>query len=162
VRVYLPATLPALRRWRAEGQAPSGPAAAVTPGLREWYREGDQEELEWSAQRVAARLSLAALAAEPEVPRRRVVLAADVADADVAVVDDPRGTVSIGAVVPSSAWASVLLDDEESDVVVSAAATALGGAAAGDEDAAFTVDEADATELGWYAVQEIDHLLGPG
>jgi hypothetical protein len=162
VRVYLPATLPALRRWRADGLAPSGPAAAVTPGLREWYREGDDEELEWSAQRVAARLSLEVLAAEPEVPRRRVVLAADVADADVAVVDDPRGTVSIGAVVPVSAWASVLVDDEEADVVVSAAATALGGATAGDEDAAFTVEEADATELGWYALQELDHLLEPG
>jgi hypothetical protein len=162
VRVYLPATVPALRRWRADGQAPSGPAAAVTPGLREWYREGDQEELEWAAQQVAARLSLEVLAAEPEAPRRRVVLAVDVADADVALVDEPRGTVTVGAVVPDSAWASVLVDDEQADVVISAAATALGAAAADDEDAAFTVDEADATELGWYGVQEIDHLLERG
>jgi hypothetical protein len=42
---------------------------------------------------------------------------------------------------------------------VSAAATALGAASVGDEDAAFAVDEADATELGWYAVQELPHLF---
>ena len=45
-------------------------------------------------------------------------------------------------------------------MVISAAATALGGAAAGDPDASFAVDEAEATELGWYAVQEFDDLLG--
>jgi len=159
VRVYLPATLPLLRSWVDGGQAASGTATAVTPGLREWYREGDLEELEYAAQRAAARMSLLLLADAPGVVRRRVVLAADVDDADVAVVDDPRGSVSVGAAVPSAHWASVLVDDEDADVVVSAAATALGGAAAGDDDAAFAVDEADATELGWYAVQELPDLL---
>ena len=159
MRVYLPATMPLLAGWLAAGQATPGPGAAVTPALREWYREGDADELEYAAQQVAARLSLELLADDPGAPRRRVVVAADVADADVAVLDDPRGTVSIGAAVPVSAWASALVDDEEADVVVSAAATALGAAAAGDDDAAFAVDEADATELGWYAVQELPHLL---
>jgi len=159
VRVYLPATLPMLARWLDAGHASPGPAAAVTPALREWYYEGDADEMEYAAQRVAARLSLEQLAAEPGVPRRRVVVAADVADADVVVLDDPRGTVAVGGAVPTSRWASALVDDEEADVVVSAAATALGGAAAGDDDAAFAVDEADATELGWYAVQELPHLL---
>jgi hypothetical protein len=160
VRVYLPATLPLLTRWLDAGAAPPGIAAAVTPGLREWYREGDADELEYAAQRVAARLSLELLADDPEAARRRVVVAAEVADADVAVLDEPRGTVTVGGAVSASTWASALVDDEEADVVVSAAATALGGAAAGDEDAAFAVDEADATELGWYAVQELPHLLG--
>lgn len=160
MRVYLPATLPLLAGWRAEGRAPAGPGAAVTPGLREWYREGDDEELEYAAQRVAARLSLALLADAPEVPRRRVVLAVDVPDADVVPVDDPRGAVTVGAAPATSTWASALVDDEESDVVVSAAATSLGAASAGDSDAAFTVEEADALELGWYAVQELGHLLG--
>jgi len=160
VRLYLPATLPLLGQWMAAGQATPGLAAAVTPGLREWYREGDAEELEYAAQRVAARMSLEMLAADPGVPRRRVVLAVDVADADVAVVDEPRGAVSVGAASPRASWASALVDDEEADVVISAAATALGGAAAGDEDASFAVDEADGTELGWYAVQELDQLLG--
>src|SRR5437660_384246 len=127
--------MPLLAEWLAAGQAPPGAAAAVTPALREWYREGDEEELEYAAQRAGARLSLELLAAQPGVVRRRVVLAADVADADVAVVDSPRGTVSVGAPVPRSTWASALADDEDADVVVSAAATALGAAVAGDEDA---------------------------
>lgn len=162
MRVYLPATMPLLAEWLAAGQAPPGAAAAVTPGLREWYREGDQEELEYAAQLVAARLSLELLAAAPGVVRRRVVLAADVADADVAAVDTPRGTVAVGAPLPQAVWASALADDEEADVVISAAATALGAAAAGDDDASFAVDEAEALELGWYAVQEIPHLLELG
>ena len=159
VRVYLPATFPVLRDWLAAGQAPPTRATAVTPALREWYREGDDEELEYAALRAAARLSLEQLADDPEVPRRRTVLAVDVDDADVAVVDEPRGLVSVGTAVPRERWASALVDDEEADVVVSAAATALGGASAGDADAAFAVDEAEALELGWYAVQELPDLL---
>jgi hypothetical protein len=160
VRVYLPATLPLVAEWLQAGRTTPGTAAAVTPGLREWYREGDEEELEYAAQRVAARLSLELLAADPGLPRRRVVLAADVADDDVAVLDDPRGTVVVAASVPQAVWASALLDDEDADVVVSAAATALPAAGSGDPDASFAVDEADATELGWYAVQELPHQLG--
>ena len=159
MRVYLPATLPLVAEWLQTGHATPTTAAAVTPGLREWYREGDDEELEYAAQRVAARLSLELLAADPGLPRRRIVVAADVADADVAVLDEPRGTVSVGAAVPRTTWASALVDDEEADVVVSAAATALPAAAHGDPDASFALDEADATELGWYAVQELGPLL---
>jgi hypothetical protein len=160
VRLYLPATLPLLAAWLAAGQAAPGLAAAVTPGLREWYSDGDADELEYAAQRVAARLSLEMLAADPGVPRRRVVLAVDVPDADVAVLDEPHGVVSVGGAAARVGWASALVDDEDADVVVSAAATALGGAAAGDPEASFAVDEADGTELGWYAVQELDDLLG--
>lgn len=160
MRVYLPATVPLLTVWVAAGHAAPGPAGAVTAGLREWYREGEADELEYAAQRVAARMSLELLAETPDAPRRRVVLAVDVPDDDVAVIDEPRGAVAVGAATPRASWASALVDDEEADVVVSAAATALGGAAAGDDDAAFAVDEADATELGWYAIQELDGLLG--
>lgn len=160
MRVYLPATLPLLAEWVKAGHASPGVAGAVTPGLREWYREGDADELEYVAQQVAARLSLEMLGADPGAPRRRVVLAVDVPDADIAVLDEPRGSVSVGAATPRTSWASALVDDEDADVVISAAATALGGAAAGDPDASFAVDEAEATELGWYAVQEFDDLLG--
>lgn len=161
MRVYLPATLPLLTRWLAAGSAPPGPGCAVTPALREWYREGDLDELEYAAQLAAARAALDLLAADPEVPRRRVVVAADVADVDVAATGDAgdrRAEVAVGAVVPVSAWAGAFVDDEEADVVVSAAVTALGAAAAGDDDAAFALDEAEATELGWYDVTELPHL----
>jgi hypothetical protein len=160
MRVYLPATLPALREWLASGAAPGGAAAAVTPGVREWYREGDAEELEYAAQMVAARMALRLLSDDPEAPRRRVVVAADVPDADIVTVDEPRGSVTVGTAVAVGTWASAMVDDEEADVLVSAAATALVAAEAGDEDAAFTVDEAEASELGWYAVQELAHLVG--
>jgi hypothetical protein len=159
VRVYIPATLPLLEGWLNAGHAAPGAAFAVTPGLREWYREADAEELEYAAQVAAARGSLALLADEPGAPRRRVVIAADVADLDVAVLGDERAGVSIGVPVPVSAWAAAFVDDEEADVVVSAAATALGAAELGDDDASFAVDEAEATELSWYAVQELSSLF---
>ena len=160
MRVYLPATLPLLSTWLAAGEAPPGRAFAVTAGLREWYREGDAEELEYAAQTAAARGSLALLAEDPGLPRRRVVVAADVADLDVAVIGSERAGVSVGVPVAVDQWAAAFVDDEEADVVVSAAATALPAAETGDEDASFAVDEAEATELGWYAVQELPALFG--
>ena len=159
MRVYLPATLPLLRAWLDAGRAPGGPAYAVTPALREWYREGDEEEMEYVAAQAAGRGSLALLAAEPMVPRRRVVLAADVVDADVALLGEPRAAVAVGVPVELSRWASALVDDEDADGVVSVAASALARAELGDEDAKFAVDEAEAYELAWYAVQEIPNLF---
>ncbi|MDQ1694665.1 MAG: hypothetical protein QOJ03_18 [Frankiaceae bacterium] len=159
MRVYLAATLPALARWLADGQAPPGPAHAVTPALREWYREGSEEEMEYVASLAAGRSCLDLLAVDLDAPRRRVVVAAEVADLDVAPAGPGRSGVVVGAPVPVSRWASALVDDEDSEAVVSAAVTALGGAVAGDDDAAFALDEAGATELAWYAVQELPDLL---
>ena len=161
MRVYLPATLPMLVGWLAAGQAPPGPGHAVTPTLREYFRDGGEEEMEYVAQLDAARTSIDLLADDTDAPRRRVVLAADVPDLDVAVDPDASGRsrVTIGGPVPMSSWAAAMVDDEDSEAVVSAAVTALGAAAAGDDDAAFLLDEAGATELGWYAVQELKHLF---
>ena len=162
MRVYVPATLPLLAQWLRAGQLPPGPAHAVTPALREWYREGDDEELEYAAQVAAGRSALGLLAADVDAPRRRVVVAADVPDLDVAAApygEGQRSAVTVGAPVPVTAWASGLVDDEDAEAVVSAAITALGAAAAGDADAEFAVDEADAVELGWFAVQELPDLL---
>ena len=160
MRVYLAATLPLLAQWHAAGQAPPGPAQAVTPALREWYREGSAEEMEYVAQLAAARAALDLLDADPDSRRLRVVVAADVADLDVAV-DEPSGrcAVVVGVSVPVSDWDSALIDNEDAESVVSAAVTALGAAAAGDDDALFALDEAASYELGWYAVQELPHLF---
>ena len=161
MRVYLPATLPLLTRWLAAGEAPAGAAHAVTPGVREWYREGSLEEMEYVAQLAAARAALDLLADDVDAPRRRVVLAAEAPDLDV--VSQPgaaRSRVVVGVPLPASAWAAALVDDEDAEAVVSAAVTSLGAAAAGDDDAAFALDEAGATELAWYAVQELTHLFG--
>src|SRR5258705_13407280 len=82
MRVYLPATLPVLEgvlRAGEIGPAPV-PAYTVTPALREWYASADLEELEYAALMHAARASLRLLRSDPDAPRRRVVLAADVPD----------------------------------------------------------------------------------
>src|SRR3982751_6190367 len=66
---------------RESGQLGDGPtvAHAVTPALREWYAEGDEEELEYVAFTRAAQAALQLLRHDPEAPRRRVVVSADVA-----------------------------------------------------------------------------------
>lgn len=160
MRVFLPATLPLLRQWLDAGQAPPGRAYAVTPALREWYREGDEEEMEYVAQLAAGRAALDLLDADVSARRLRVVIAADAPDPDVAADPDAgRSAVVVGGPVPVSTWDSAMIDEEDAESVVSAAVTAVGAAAAGDDDAAFALDEAASYELGWYAVQELSHLF---
>src|SRR6266487_496423 len=86
MRVYLPTTLADLGFALVAGQIGPAPLAgfAVTPALREWYASGDLEELEYVAMMQAARASLRLLVEDPQAPRRRVVLAADVPDEQVA------------------------------------------------------------------------------
>jgi hypothetical protein len=168
MRVYVPLTLPALAEAHRTGELGPGPltAYAVTPGLREWYVSDDIEELEYAALSRAAAASLRLLATDPSVPRRRVVVAADVADKD-AVADPDRGLdggsvgeVRIGAAVALARAAAVHVDADGAHEDVSAAAAALGAADQGDDDAQFTVDGAEDHELLWYGVQEIPGLIG--
>jgi hypothetical protein len=163
VRIYLPATLPMLQRWLVVGQAEPGPKAySVTPTLREWYREADLDELEAAAQVAASIGSLELLAADPSAPRRRVVVAADVAEGEVRpVATAGRAAICLASSVPFGRWASALVDDPDATVVVSAAVASLARAAGGDDEAQFDLDEAEAHELGWYAVQELRFLVGP-
>jgi len=79
VRVYLPLTLPALAAALDHGSFEVPVGFAVTPALREWYTEGDIEELEYAATSAAARASLRRLT-EAATPPRRVVVAAELAD----------------------------------------------------------------------------------
>lgn len=168
MRVYLPSTLTLLagvHTAREIGPAPLA-AHAVTPSLREWYAGGDQEELEYAAMSAAARASLRLLAADPSVPSRRVVLAAEVPDdqvswtpGDAALGNGDRALVRLAAAVPWKRIASGHVDDPDAAPDVDAAAQALAAADAGDEDARFTVDGAEGHELLWYATQELVHLL---
>lgn len=167
MRVYLPTTFRLLGQWLAAGEATplddlrAGPAYAVTPALREWYREADLDELEHAAQRHAALESLRLLAADATTARRRVVLCLDVADEQVR--PDPgrdRAAVRVTGGLPVRRWASALVDGPEAEPVVVRAVAALDRAGAGDQDAQFAVDETEAHELGWYAVQELADLLG--
>ena len=164
MRVYLPATLSALAELHKAGRLAPAPltAYAVTPALREWYIEGDSEELEYAAMSDAARASLRLLADAPEAPRRRVVIAAEVPDAQAVPVHDQSepGLVRVTAEVPLSWVASLHVDDPAVLDEVALAVVLLGAADAGDEDAAFTVDGIDDHELLWFATQELPDLLG--
>jgi hypothetical protein len=166
MRVYLPATIPRLRYWLSVGQAHlidpgSGDLAyAVTPTLREWYREGEIDELEHIASLDAALGSLELLQVDPLAPRRRVVVAADVDDTEVTVSSSRgRSAVLLPAPVALSRWACALVDSIDADRVVAAAAARVDAVAQGDADAQFAIDEAVAQELGWYAVQELPDLV---
>ncbi|MFJ4866975.1 DUF6912 family protein [Streptomyces sp. NPDC088757] len=168
MRVYVPLTLPGLAQAHKAGELGPGPltAYAVTPALREWYVSDDIEELEYAALGRAAAASLRLLAGDPEAPRRRIVVAVDVADED-AVADPDRGLdadavgeVRIAGAVPLSKAAAVHADADDAEADVRAAADALGAADQGDDDARFVVDGAEDHELLWFGVQEIPGLLG--
>jgi hypothetical protein len=159
MRVYLPSTLPGLARVLQAGQIDPVTAYAVTPALREAYSSGDTEELEYVALLAAARASLGLLAADPQAPPRRVVLAAEVPDAAAIAAEHPAA-VTIAGPIPIAKLAAAHVDDAEAAQDVAKAVAALPAAEAGDEDAEFDVDEAEGHELAWYATQELPHLLG--
>jgi hypothetical protein len=168
MRVYIPTTLRGLAEAYKAGELGPVPldAFAVTPSLREWYVSDDIEELEYAALTRAAQASLRLLAVQPEVPRRRVVVAVDVADGEVRYDPDrgldpaALGEVQLSRAVPLAATAAVHADADDAEGDVAAAAGALGAADAGDDDAQFTVDGAEDHELLWYATQEIPNLIG--
>lgn len=163
VRVYMPATLPQLAALQGADQWGNPPfsAHAVTPALREWYAEGDEEELEYVAFLRAAQDALRLLRADPSAPRRRVVISADVAADDVTMDNQDLGSsaVRLSRAVARSAVASFHVDEKESESVVQAAAEVVELAAAGDPDAQFTVDSVEDLDLLWFAPEELDELL---
>jgi hypothetical protein len=167
MRVYIPTTLAGLADAYKAGELGPEPldAYAVTPSLREWYVSDDIEELEYAALNRAAQASLRLLAVHPDVPRRRVVVAVDVADGAVSYDPDfgldpsALGEVRLAKAVPLAKAAAVHVDADDAEEDVTAAAGAVGAADAGDDDAQFTVDGAEDHELLWYATQEIPNLI---
>ncbi|QKW19771.1 hypothetical protein HUT16_12505 [Kitasatospora sp. NA04385] len=168
MRVYVPTTLKDLAVAHPEGVLEQSVAYAVTPALREWYVSDDLEELEYAALNRAALSSVRLLAADPGAPRRRVVLAVEVADSAVTPFpgDEYQDQASLGRVVLGgpirlAKAAAVHADDTDPDVLadVDAAAGAITAADGGDQDAQFTVDGAEDHELLWFAIQEIPGLI---
>jgi len=162
VRVYLAATLPMLAQARAAGQVEPVAAHAVTPALREWYVEGDEEELEYVAFTRAAQDALRLLRADAQAPRRRVVVSADVPARSIRSTDGELGSsaVQVGVEVSLSDVAAIHVDDRDAEADVAAAADVVEEAAAGDPDAQFTVDSAEDHDLLWYAPSELPDVLG--
>jgi hypothetical protein len=161
IRVYLPATLPQLVLLREHGELRPVAAHAVTPSLREWYAEGDEDELEYVAFTRAAQAALRLLRHDPGAPRRRVVVSVDVSARGLAAADQELGssTVRLAAPVPLRAVAAIHVDAPEAEEDVAAAADAVEEAVAGDPDAQFTVDGAEDHELAWYDVTELDQIV---
>jgi hypothetical protein len=162
VRVYVPATLAMLQQLVAEQMlhARSGTAFAVTPALREAYATGDEDELAEVALRDAALASLRLLAGEgmSDLPPRRVVVVAEVADGtarpdlDDAVVRLP-GPIRFDDVI------AAYVDNADAEAAVTAAIEVVDEADLGDEDAELAVGDAQDHDLAWYARQELPFLL---
>ncbi len=162
MRVYLPATLPILRRLLETGcmDDPPLPGFAVTGALREWYAEGDQDELEYAALVLAARASLRLLDGDPDAPPRRAVVVAEVADgAAIPAPEVDRGAVTVGAAIGLADVQSVHVDDPAAEADVRAAVASVIAADLGSQDAVFVMEQAEGHELQWYARQELGPLL---
>ena len=163
-RVYVPATMPLVASLRAGGGL-AVPGAlgghAVTPELREWYAEGDDEELEYVAFTRAAQDALHLLRRDPAAPRRRVVISADVDGAGVSAVDRDLGSSSVrlDGHLELGAVAAIHVDGRDAEPDVAAAAEVVEEALAGDPEAQFTVDGAEDHELEWYDVTELEQIL---
>lgn len=144
MRLYLPATLLDLEK--EDGLTP--PAAhCVTPDLAAALPEEDDEGLEFAAMLAAADASVSLLARAPTTPRRRVVVVAEVANAEPErVADSLPSEVVPPPRVPWSEVVSVHVDDAAAEPDVAAAAS-------GDDDAGERTADRD---LLWYDVSELD------
>ncbi len=163
MRVYLPATFTVLDKLADERVVPTTPgrAFAVTPALREWYADGDDEELEFAATTAAAHDAIRLLAVDPIAERRRVVIAADVPDEWLAPTPDVHpAAVAISHPVPYDLLESLLVDDASAGETVRRAGAVILRADAGDPEAQFEVDATDDESLEWYALSELEELIG--
>lgn len=184
MRVYLPATLSVLLGLNEDGRfAPlGGTGFALTPALRESFLAGDDEELSEVALREAARASLRLLGAEeradatqgapeqdtpdqdrahtPELPARRVVVAAEIADALVTLRPDlDAAVVKVSGPVEISDVVAVHVDAADAEPAVIRAVELVDDADLGDEDAELAIGDVEDFDLAWYATQELPFLL---
>jgi hypothetical protein len=141
VRVYIPVTFVGLRRAADSGVLPSSGWHAHPLGED---TDTDADEAEYVALRAAAAESLDALRTEPEAPRRRAVVVANVPEEWTE--NEPDGTVILTRRVPVERFVAVYADTAEvtGDVVA---------ALNGKESPIETVD------LLWFARQELAALV---
>lgn len=139
IRVYLPATFPALAQLRDRGELAAPVGYAVTAGLGELLGllgDDDADLLAYEAFQLAAAASLELVRADPAAARRRVVVSADAP----ARPDGGAGQVALAGPVPLTAVAAIHVDGTAAEPEV----------AAGDP-----VEH----ELEWYDVSELAQLL---
>lgn len=161
IRVYLPATLSTIATLRMTGGLPAPVEAhAVTPGIREWYAESDEEELEFVVFTRAAQSALCLLHDDPAADRRRAVISLDVPLSDVRPVSEELGSslVEVCGEIPLPAVAAVHVDGVEAREAVEQAVRVMTAAAGGDDDAQFVVDGVEDYDLEWFDPSEIEHI----
>lgn len=150
MRVYIPVTFVGLRRAVSSGALPSsGWRAELLPESANGAPAGggtaaDADAAEYQALRAAAGQSLDALRSEPEAPRRRAVVVANVPDEWTE--SEPDGTVILTRRVPVERFLAVYADAPDSSAAVVAA---LNG----------KESPIEGTELLWYARQELSDLV---
>jgi hypothetical protein len=159
-RVYVPSTLPRLREAVHAGAVGPLPllAHAVTDALRAEYAGAGEEEWEYAAMTAAAQDSVGLLTEED--PARRVVIALD-AEAVLPAEGTAASLVVLPEPVALRSVAAVHVDDRDAEPAVAAARTVWAGARSGDPAATEVLERCLDHELGWFATQEIDRLLGP-
>jgi hypothetical protein len=154
MRAYVPGNRRALAELLADGHLTGPmPACAVTPALRDWYPEGDDEDLEYAAQSRAADLSLALIAEDADP--RRIVLAVDVPTELDPGVDDLVGVYVTGFITLADV-AAVLIDAPAAVAAVLAAIESLSGPS---DEVPPEVEALDEHELAWYAPEELGDLV---
>lgn len=165
MRVYLPATFSMLQELADNSQfmARSGYGFALTPALKEFYTEGEDEDIAEFAFDDAARASLRLLAIgdEQAFPYRRVVISVDVPDSHVTFDPDNGESVVIvnPAVITLDQVAALHIDVEASEEATKAAINVIDEADLGDEGAELTVGDALDNFLAWYDPSELEVLV---
>lgn len=165
MRVYIPATFEMLKELSDTGavHARSGWGFALTPALREFFIEGDDEDLSEIAFDDASRASLRLLAIGDETafPHRRVVISTDVADSAVSLESDMgESVVKLNpAAIQLQDVAAIHVDVESSENATAAAIEAIDSADLGDEDAELKVGDALDNFLAWYDPSELNILV---
>lgn len=152
-----------------EGVLPirSGVVFGLTQAVRDFYTSGDDEELEYTAFLDAARASLRLLATEDAsgakeaFPNRRVVLAADIPDANLTA--DPTGGESVLRVAPAQLELTQLraihTDDEDAEAATKRAKECIDDADLGDEDAELALGDCEDNLMSWYDSKELGVLV---
>lgn len=138
MRVYIPVTFVGLRRAADSGALPSsGWQAHPLPD------DDDADTAEDTALQAAADHSLVALRSEPEAPRRRAVVVANVPEEWLDA--EPGGTVVLTRRIPVERFLAVYADPPESSSQVVAALNGRPGD--------------DLGQMLWFARQELADLV---
>lgn len=165
MRVYIPATFALLQELSENGAitARSGYGFAVTPALREWFTEGDEEDFSEIAFDDASRASLRLLAIgdEERFPHRRVVVSVDIPDENVTL--EPNLGEAVVSLKPAQvgfdAVAAIHVDVEASEGATAKAIASVDAADLGDEEAELAVGDALDNFMAWYDPSELGVLV---